>query len=135
TRSHKYNERIHSNGSSAQEPEQLPRYFAKTGHIDADPKKTKKNGGGKSNWGHPGEEKDDYGYTFAKSRRYSNSSTHDIKEFKSKFEAIEPEPVFEESVHGPLPESSETLSKLDTSSLSSSSTPTSEGEPRHEVVL
>lgn len=28
----------------------LPRYFAKTGHVDADPKKTKKNGAGKGGW-------------------------------------------------------------------------------------
>tara|TARA_R110002060_G_scaffold51652_2_gene62694 strand:- start:2594 stop:2818 length:225 start_codon:yes stop_codon:yes gene_type:complete len=28
----------------------LPRYFAKSGHVDADPKKTKKNGAGKGGW-------------------------------------------------------------------------------------
>jgi len=28
----------------------LPRYFAKSGHVDVDPKKTKKNGAGKGGW-------------------------------------------------------------------------------------
>ncbi|KAI5294728.1 hypothetical protein KEM52_003338, partial [Ascosphaera acerosa] len=50
--------------------------------------------------GQVGDEKDDLGYTFTKPRRYSNSSTHDIRDFKSKYEVQEPEPVFEESIHG-----------------------------------
>ena len=52
TRSHKQNDRDHvglADGSAAPE-EHLPRYFAKSGHIDADPKKVKKEGGGKGNW-------------------------------------------------------------------------------------
>jgi hypothetical protein len=52
TRSHKLNDRDHAglaDGSAAPE-EHLPRFFAKAGHADADPKKTKKNGGGKGNW-------------------------------------------------------------------------------------
>jgi hypothetical protein len=52
TRSHKQNDRDHAglaDGTAAPE-EHLPRYFAKSGFIDADPKKTKKNGGGKGNW-------------------------------------------------------------------------------------
>jgi hypothetical protein len=28
----------------------VPRYFGKSGPVDADPKKTKKDGGGKGNW-------------------------------------------------------------------------------------
>lgn len=28
----------------------LPRYFAKSGHVDSDPKKIKKNGAGKGGW-------------------------------------------------------------------------------------
>ena len=28
----------------------MTRYFAKNGHIDEDPKKVKKEGGGKGNW-------------------------------------------------------------------------------------
>lgn len=52
TRSHKQNDRDHAglaDGTAAPE-EHLPRYFAKSGFVDADPKKTKKNGGGKGNW-------------------------------------------------------------------------------------
>jgi hypothetical protein len=52
TRSNKFNDRDHAglaDGSAAPE-EHLPRYFAKSGHVDADPKKVKKEGGGKGNW-------------------------------------------------------------------------------------
>ncbi len=52
TRSHKYTDRDHvglADGSAGPE-EHLPRYFAKTGPLDCDPKKTKKDGGGKGNW-------------------------------------------------------------------------------------
>ena len=35
-------------------------------------------------------------------RRRSNSSTVVAKDFKTKFEAIDPEPVFEEKLHGPI---------------------------------
>jgi hypothetical protein len=52
TRSHKLNGRDHSGLSdgTAAPLEHIPRYFAKSGPIDADPKKTKKDGGGKGNW-------------------------------------------------------------------------------------
>ena len=43
----------------------------------------------------------DYGYTFTNARRRSNSSTQGLTDFKTKFEAVEPDPVFEEGVHGP----------------------------------
>ena len=52
TRSHKANDRDHvalADGSAGPE-DHLPRYFAKSGHVDADPKKVKKEGGGKGNW-------------------------------------------------------------------------------------
>jgi hypothetical protein len=52
TRSHKYTDRDHAglaDGTAAAE-EHLPRFFAKAGHTDSDPNKTKKNGGGKGNW-------------------------------------------------------------------------------------
>ena len=52
TRSHKFNDRDHAglaDGSAAAE-EHLPRYFSKSGHVDVDPKKVKKEGSGKSNW-------------------------------------------------------------------------------------
>lgn len=52
TRSHKLNDRDHAGLADGSAPAEahLPRYFAKTGHVDADPKKTKKDGGGKANW-------------------------------------------------------------------------------------
>lgn len=52
TRSHKANDRDHAGlADGTAEPEQhLPRYFAKSGHADADPNKTKKGGSGKGNW-------------------------------------------------------------------------------------
>lgn len=52
TRSHKLNDRDHvalADGTAPAE-EHLPRYFAKSGHVDSDPKKVKKEGGGKGNW-------------------------------------------------------------------------------------
>lgn len=42
------------------------------------------------------------GYNMANARRRSNSSTYTAKDFKTKFETIEPEPVFEEELHGPM---------------------------------
>lgn len=43
----------------------------------------------------------DYGYTFSNARRRSNSSTQGLADFRTKFETVEPEPVFEEQLHGP----------------------------------
>ena len=52
TRSHKQNDRDHAGlaDGTADDIQHLPRYFAKHGHVDADPKKVKKEGGGKGNW-------------------------------------------------------------------------------------
>ena len=52
TRSHKQNDRDHAGlaDGTADESQHLPRYFAKHGHVDSDPKKVKKEGGGKGNW-------------------------------------------------------------------------------------
>lgn len=57
----------------------------------------------------------DHGFKFNNARRRSNSSTasHHINDFKTKFEVIDTEPVFEESVHGPSEE--DDLSKTDSS--------------------
>jgi len=113
TRSHKLNDRDHAglaDGTAAPE-EHLPRYFAKSGHVDADPKKTKKDGGGKGNWGRSGEESQDYGYNFNNARRRSNSSTQALGDFKTKFETVEADPVFEEELHGAQPEHGEPLEK------------------------
>lgn len=52
--------------------------------------------------GHAGDEIEDLDYTMANPRRRSNSSNHAVKDFKTKFETIEPEPVFEEELHGPM---------------------------------
>lgn len=52
--------------------------------------------------GTPGDESQDYGYSFTNARRRSNSSSHGhaIGDFKTKFEAVETDPVFEEELHG-----------------------------------
>lgn len=64
--------------------------------------------------GREGEEVEDYSYNMNNPRRRSNSSTHNVKDFKTKFETIEPEPVFEEELHGP------TGTELDKESTASS---------------
>ena len=51
--------------------------------------------------GRSGDEMHDYEYTFTNSRRRSNSNTQNLTDFKTKFENIEQEPVFEEELHGP----------------------------------
>jgi len=105
TRSHNFNSRDHS-AEAAGEVEHVPKYFAKHGFVDAAPDKVKKNGGGKGNWGHPGDEVEDLNIDMSKPRRRSNSSSHikSAQAFKTKFETIEAEPVFEMSEHGPLDE-------------------------------
>jgi len=52
TRSNKANDRNHSAlaDGTASPDDHLPRYFAKSGHIDADPKGVKKQGAGRGNW-------------------------------------------------------------------------------------
>lgn len=52
TRSHKANDRDHKGlaDGTALPVEHLPRYFAKSGYADVDPKKIKKDGAGKGNW-------------------------------------------------------------------------------------
>lgn len=141
TRSYKYNDRDHAglaDGTAAPQ-EYLPRYFGKNGFEGADPKKIKKQGGGRGNWyahsspltvpspfhilckaqirltfnvqhrGAIGEEiLDEEDFNFTQPRRRSNSSgfAHRIRDFKTKFDVNEPEPVFEESIHGPQEEES-----------------------------
>jgi hypothetical protein len=50
TRSHKLNDREYPADGMLGTRDNLPRYFAKSGPTDADPRKTKKDGGGKGNW-------------------------------------------------------------------------------------
>ncbi|KOS20388.1 ATPase-stabilizing factor 15 kDa protein [Escovopsis weberi] len=119
TRSHKYNDRDHRAAAEGASPvsENLPKFFAKTGFLDADPKKIKKDGGGRGNWGGVGDEVVDEEFTFTNTRRRSNSSSFShITEFKTKFE-VNDEPVFEESIHGPLvdDDTGDTHSKTDSS--------------------
>jgi len=103
-KSHKYNDRDHAGlaDGTAAPTEHLPRYFAKSGHVDVDPKKTKKNGAGKGGWGVNGEEVQDEGFNLTNARRRSNSSSYSagLKDFKTKFEHVEADPVFEEDIHG-----------------------------------
>jgi len=126
TRTHKGNDRDHqgiADGTAA--PHQyLPKYFAKTGHVGEDPKKTKKNGGGRGNWGNPGEEVIDEDFKFTNARRRSNSTgyANNMGDFKTKFDVNEPEPVFEEDVHGPeVEDDGEDLAKTETSESGRSS--------------
>lgn len=70
--------------------------------------------------GNPGDEVLDDQFNFSNARRRSNSSgyANNLQDFKTKFEFNEPEPVFEESVHGAEdPE----LTKTDTASTASTS--------------
>lgn len=127
TRSHKFGDKDHAglaDGTVAPQ-EHVPKFFAKNGFADQDPKKTKKNGGGRGNWGNAGEEVvDEPSFNFANARRRSNSSTLSSysEHFKTKFEINEPEPVFEESLHGPeMVASAEDDAKTETSSRSGTS--------------
>jgi hypothetical protein len=54
--------------------------------------------------GAPGDEIEDIKPNMAKTRRRSNSSTANMKDFKTKFETVELEPVFDEELHGPMGE-------------------------------
>jgi len=54
--------------------------------------------------GTPGDELEDIRPNMANARRRSNSSTHNMDDFKTKFETIEIEPVFEEELHGAMGE-------------------------------
>ncbi len=76
--------------------------------------------------GREGDELIDYDFTLTKPRRRSNSSSHPNRDFKTKFETVDQDPVFEEELHGPGEASS-----LDEAGAaekeSASSTSTSEG--------
>lgn len=127
TRSHKFGDKDHAglaDGTVAPQ-EHVPKFFAKNGFADQDPKKTKKNGGGRGNWGNAGEEVvDEPSFNFANARRRSNSSTLSSysEHFKTKFEINEPEPVFEESLHGPeMVAAAEDDAKTETSERSGTS--------------
>lgn len=128
TRSHKANDRDHKGlaEGTAAPMEHLPRFFAKHGHADVDPKKVKKDGSGRGNWGRFNDDIADDDFRFTNTRRRSNSSnlSHHAVDLKTKFEVNEPEPVFEEDLHGPADdeEAGDELSKTDSSESGRSST-------------
>jgi hypothetical protein len=128
TRSHKANGRDHKGiaEGTAVPVENVPKFFAMNGYAGVDPKKIKKDGAGKGNWGGFGQEVVDEDFSFTNARRRSNSSSlsHHISEFKTKFDVNEKEPVFEESVHGPILEEevNDDLARSDTSDSGRSST-------------
>jgi hypothetical protein len=68
--------------------------------------------------GRDGEESQDYGYNFNNARRRSNSSTQALGDFKTKFEAMDADPVFEEELHGPTEEDIEKASTHDSTDTS-----------------
>ncbi|KAL5585034.1 hypothetical protein FOVSG1_014423 [Fusarium oxysporum f. sp. vasinfectum] len=125
TRSHKANDRDHKGiaEGTALPTETVPRFFGKNGFADVDPKKVKKDGSGRGNWGTVNDDIADEQFTFTNTRRRSNSSSfsHHVSDLKTKFEVNEPEPVFEESLHGPEEEDQEDLSKTDSSESGRSS--------------
>jgi len=118
TRSHKANDRDHKGiaEGTALPVEAMPKFFAKSGFADVDPKKIKKDGGGRGNWGSYGDDIANENFTFVNPRRRSNSfsMSHHVNDFKTKFEVHEPEPVFEEALHGPM-QDGENLAKTDSS--------------------
>ncbi|KAF3936464.1 hypothetical protein ABW19_dt0207333 [Dactylella cylindrospora] len=124
TRTTKANDIPHNNPDAAATmlENQMPKFFAKTGFVDVAPSKTKKDGGGKGNWGHPGDEieEDLDEFNMTRVRRRSNSFHNSKWEMKSKFEVNEEEPFFDEDRHGPLPED-----RVQNSSSSSEATPDS----------
>lgn len=105
TRTQKANDIPHNHpeAEAAFNEHQVPKFFGKSGYVDTAPNKTKKNGGGKGNWGLAGDEFQDLPgeYTVFKARRRSNSMGHIENMYvKSKFETLEDEPVFDEKIHG-----------------------------------
>ncbi|KAJ6264345.1 hypothetical protein Dda_0490 [Drechslerella dactyloides] len=108
TRTTKANDIPHNNPEAAilMVESNVPKFFAKNGFVDTAPSKTKKDGGGKGNWGQPGDEIEDLDeFNMTRPRRYSNSSSPTQKfELKNKFEVHEEEPLYEEDRHGPTAE-------------------------------
>lgn len=85
---------------------EIPRLFGKASGMAASPNKTKKNGGGRGNWGREGDELLDQidMVNLSKPRRQSNSSMYAaLATIRTKFEDVEDEPVFIESLHGNRP--------------------------------
>lgn len=80
--------------------------------------------------GRSGDEMQDYGYTFMNARRCSNSSIQGLADFRTKFETVEPEPVFEEQFHGPSDMAvadESVVTKVESTSSSSNDSETDQG--------
>jgi hypothetical protein len=84
------------------------------------------------NRGRDGEESQDYGYNFTNQRRRSNSSNQVLGDFKSKFETVDQDPVFEEELHGPIQDD---LDEGSTLSKESTDTSTIGGSVEEEEIL
>jgi len=82
--------------------------------------------------GREGEECQDYGYNFTNQRRRSNSSNQVLGDFKTKFEAVDQDPVFEEELHGPIQDD---LDEGSTLSKESTDTSTLGGSVEEEEIL
>lgn len=84
--------------TSSADSENIPRYFGK--HSDQAPTKVKKNGSGKYNWGNAYDDIDDLEanseFSFAHSRRRSNSSSLQNNPVRVGPVGLENEDVFEE---------------------------------------
>jgi len=111
TRTRRVGDRDHvglANGTAAPE-EHLPRFFGKANYTDTAPTISKKQGGGKGNWGTPGmSELEDMTYNPTKPRRRTNSfsAAAGHSPLKTKFEAIDPQEAvfYDEELHGPTAE-------------------------------
>jgi len=77
----------------------VPKNYGKAAGFGDSKGKTKKDGGGKGNWGHPGDELEDLDeFNPTNPRRRSNSTKAERHDLKSKFEVNDDGPVFEEDV-------------------------------------
>lgn len=122
TRTTKHNDPPRNNpeAMTAMQETATPKFYGKTNDVDTAPGKAKKDGGGKGNWGHAGDESVDMeNINFTKSRRRSNSNSA-MMELKTKFEINEHEPVFEEELHGAGVHDDENGEALSTSSTNES---------------
>ena len=102
TRTTRKNSVTYSADGTATQSTSLPKFYGKSVEVDNEHKNAKKQGAGKGNWGTEGVEQHDYDYSFTNARRRSNSSGHQLRDFKSKFEVIEDQPVFNVRLHGPV---------------------------------
>lgn len=83
-----------------------------------------------------GEEIQDEGFNITNARRRSNSSSYaaGLKDFKTKFEQFDPDPVFEENIHGARPEDDlDAATRVTTTESSESGGSGAEGEGKKEV--